>query len=139
MPVITRSNTTGPTKMMVTGVKRKFIEIVDTDDDVSTDSEFDVHTEDDIEELKDDLKETEQSNDALINILIKERETIQKLQAELADIQQKYDSLLNSVKEIQRTCWQDMICFGSVFVLASGFALASAFMCNIHENELLNL
>ena len=139
MPVVTRSNTTGPTKMMVTGVKRKFIEIVDSDDDVSTDSEFDVHTEDDIDELKDDLKETEQSNDALINILIKERETIQKLQAELADIQQKYDSLLNSVKEIQNTCWQDMICFGSVFVLAAGFALTSAFMCNIHENELLNL
>ena len=137
MPVITRS-ATGPTKKMV-GVKRKFIEILDSDDDTTTvcsdsDSEYqpgiaDV-LEDEIDELKDDLKESEQSNEALINILIKERETIQTLQTELADTTAKYDRLVNNVKEIQKTAWIEFIMFTSMLAITAGASLAAYVACS---------
>lgn len=147
MPVITRSITTGPTKMTVTGVKRKFIEILDSDDESSTDSEFepDVNdevedeVEDEIENLKDDLKETEQSNDALINIVIKEREKVESLEQELADTKQKYENLLKDVKDIQTVCWTEFVCFAGMLIITSGIAVASAYSCNIHENVLFNV
>jgi len=136
MPVITRSITTGPTKMTVTGVKRKFIEILDSDDESSTDSEFEPDVEDEVEALKDDLKETD---DALINIVIKEREKVESLEQELADTKQKYENLLKDVKDIQTVCWTEFICFAGMLVITSGIAVASAYSCNIHENVLFNV
>ena len=136
MPVITRSITTGPTKMTVTGVKRKFIEILDSDDESSTDSEFEPEVEDEVEDLKDDLKETE---DVLINILIKEREKVESLEQELADTKQKYENLLKDVKDIQTVCWAEFVCFAGMLVITSGIAVASDYSCNIHENVLFNV
>jgi hypothetical protein len=141
MPVTTRSST-GPTKMTVTGVKRKFIEILDSDDDtttVSTDSEFEPDMADEIEELKDDLKETEQSNEALIDIIIKERENVRLLQAELAETKEKYETLVSNVKEMQATCFAEFVCFSGMLVVASGIAFTVLYACNIHDNVLLNL
>jgi len=136
MPVITRSITTGPTRMTVTGVKRKFIEILDSDDETSTDSEFEPDVEDEVEDEVEDLKETE---DVLINIVIKEREKVESLEQELADTKQKYENLLKDVKEIQTVCWTEFICFAGMLVITSGIAVASAYSCNIHENVLFNV
>jgi len=122
--------------MTVTGVKRKFIEILDSDDESSTDSEFEPDVEDEVEALKDDLKETD---DALINIVIKEREKVESLEQELADTKQKYENLLKDVKDIQTVCWTEFICFAGMLVITSGIAVASAYSCNIHENVLFNV
>ena len=136
MPVLTRSTTTGPTKMM-TGVKRKFIEIVETDDEtdtVDTDSETEYEPEEeiDIDELKEDLQESEQSNDALINILIKEREHIQTLEAELADMTEKYNRLVNNVKEVHNSAWYDFVCL-SALLAVSAVSITSVVMCGTIE------
>lgn len=140
MPIITRSNTTtGPTRNM-TGVKRKVIEIYESDDDTTTvstesvtDSEYqpDIASvlEEEIEELKDDLKESEQSNDALINILIKERETIQTLEKELAETNAKYEKLLSNVKEFQKTSWMEFICFTTMLAVTAGTSIAALVSC----------
>jgi len=139
MPVLTRSTTTGPTKMM-TGVKRKFIEIVETDDESSTvdtesETEYEPEDEIDIDELKEDLQESEQSNDALINILIKERETIQKLEIELAESNEKYNKLRNSVKDIQTTAMSEFVCLSMMLVLSGVIALTSVLTCKPFETE----
>jgi hypothetical protein len=122
--------------MTVTGVKRKFIEILDSDDETSTDSEFEPDVEDEVEDEVEDLKETE---DVLINIVIKEREKVESLEQELADTKQKYENLLKDVKEIQTVCWTEFICFAGMLVITSGIAVASAYSCNIHENVLFNV
>ena len=136
MPVLTRSNTTGPTKMM-TGVKRKFIEIVETDnetDTVDTESETEYEPEDevDIDELKEDLQESEQSNDALINILIKEREHVQTLEAELAEMTDKYTKLVNSVKEAHNSAWYEFVCLSTVLAITA-VSITSVVMCSTIE------
>jgi len=136
MPVLTRSSTTGPTKMM-TGVKRKFIEIVETDDEtdtVDTDSETEYEPEEeiDIDELKEDLQESEQSNDALINILIKEREHIQALEAELAEMTGKYNKLVVSVKEAHNSAWYEFVCLTTVLAVTA-VSITSVMMCNTIE------
>ena len=136
MPVLTRSNTTGPTKMM-TGVKRKFIEIVDSEDDTTTvdsESETEYETEDeiDIDEQKDDLQESEQSNDALINILIKEREHVQTLEAELAEMTTKYNKLVVSVKEAHNSAWYEFVCLATVLAV-SAVSITSVVMCSTIE------
>lgn len=136
MPVLTRSNTTGPTKM-ITGVKRKFIEIVDSDDDTTTvctdsETEYEAEDEDEIDDLKNDLHESEQSNDALINIIIKERETSNALQAELTELKEKYNKLVNSVKEVQNTAWFEFVCMSTMLALAA-VSVTSIMMCNTIE------
>ena len=133
MPVLTRSNTTGPTKM-ITGVKRKFIEILDTDDDtttVYTDSESE-YEPDDEDELKNDLHEAEQSNDALINIIIKERETSNALQAELTELKEKYTKLVSTVKEVHSSAWFEFVCL-STMLAVTAVSVTSLVMCNTIE------
>ena len=143
MPTLTRSSTTVPVKSMA-GIKRKFIEIVETDDETSTvesesDSEYEPDIadvlEEEIEELKTDLNETEKSNDALINILIKERETIQKLEIELAESNEKYNKLRNSVKDIQTTAMSEFVCLSMMLVLSGVIALTSVLTCKPFETE----
>jgi hypothetical protein len=122
---------------MMTGVKRKFIEIVETDDEtdtVDTDSETEYEPEDevDIDELKEDLQESEQSNDALINILIKEREHVQTLEAELAEMTAKYNKLVVSVKEAHNSAWYEFVCLATVLAV-SAVSITSVVMCSTIE------
>ena len=136
MPVLTRSSTTGPTKMM-TGVKRKFIEIVETDDETDTvdtesETEYEPEEEIDIDELKEDLQESEQSNDALINILIKEREHVQTLESELAVMTDKYNKLVISVKEAHNSAWYEFVCLATVLAVTA-VSITSVVMCSTIE------
>jgi predicted RND superfamily exporter protein len=122
---------------MITGVKRKFIEIVDSDDDTTTvytesESEYEPENEDEIDDLKNDLHESEQSNDALINIIIKERETSNALQAELTELKEKYNKLVNSVKEVQNSAWYDFVCL-SALLAVSAVSITSVVMCGTIE------
>jgi predicted RNase H-like nuclease (RuvC/YqgF family) len=127
---------------MVTGIKRKFVEILDSDDETATTcsdggseykpDETDV-LEDEIEDLKDDITEVEESNQVLVNLLIKERETIAALRAQLADSQQKYDYLISNVKEIQNTSWIEVVVFAFSMVVATGITAVSLYAC--HEVE----
>lgn len=137
MPVITRS-ATGPTKKMV-GVKRKFIEILDSDDETDTTT---VYTESESEpDIEDDLKDTEESNNALIDLIIKERETnrslredsdqvIDALQKELDETTQKYEKLLNNVKEAQKTTLIEFIVCATMLAITAGASLAAYFACS---------
>lgn len=133
MPVLTRSNPTGPTRM-ITGIKRKFIEILDSDDDTSIESEFEADSndeiEDDIEALKDDLKETEQTNDALINMLVKERERVAELTKDLADANYRIDTLRDSICDLQNTTFIELVCFITVIGATLGTTLSALYVCN---------
>lgn len=141
MPVITRSLTTSPTKTM-SGVKRRFIEILDSDDDTTTvstelasdsDSEFDPDIadvlEEEIEELKEELKDTEEASESLLKLLIKERENTEALRKELADVTHKYDMLISRVEEVQKTSWVEFVCFTALLAATAGTALAAVHMC----------
>lgn len=137
MPVITRSNKTGPTKM--TGVKRKFLEIVDSDDDTTTvytdsDSDFEPDSVDELEDKVDDLKEEikrlQDSENALIDMLVNEREKNRALHEEFETLKQKHERLVESVKEIQKTSWMEVLVFTTVLAVATGSALAAYFTCS---------
>ena len=137
MPVITRSNKTGPTKM--TGVKRKLVEILDSDDDITTvctdsDSEFEPDSVDELEDTLDDMKEEienlRDSENALIETIVREREKNRSLQEELETLKQKHDQLVESVKELQKTSWMEVLLFTTVLAAATGSALAAYFTCS---------
>lgn len=132
MPVITRSKT-GPTKM--TGVKRKFIEILDSDSDSDSDfSDSDCDSvsieslEDEIDDLKEQLNEAENSNDSLINLLIKEREEVSDLKEELDALKFRHEVLLHNIKELQHTAWLEAVCLTTICVSTIA-GMACAYMC----------
>lgn len=137
MPVITRSNKTGPTKM--TGIKRKLVEILDSDDDITTvctdsDSEFEPDSVDELEDTLDDMKEEIQSlresENALIETIVREREKNRALQYELETLKQKHERLVESVKEVQKTCWMEVLLLTTILAATAGSALAAYLACS---------
>lgn len=139
MPILTRSKTTGPVRMM-TGVKRKFIEILESDNeseiatDSDPDSEYELNVadelEDTIQDLKEEIKDSEESNDALIDMLIKERETSRQIRQELEETQTKYSRLLDDVKEYHRTTLSEAAFFTAIIGITFGTCLASLYTCS---------
>jgi hypothetical protein len=128
MPVITRS-ATGPTKKMV-GIKRKFIEILDSDDEtasVCSDSEFEQDSED---ETTDELTRLRASENALIEAIVTEREKNRALQTELGELREKHELIVNNVKEIQDNYWGEFIVFSAMLAIVSGASLAAVFTCS---------
>ena len=133
MPVITRS-ATGPTKKMV-GVKRKFIEILDSDDDtttVCTDSEFEQDSED---ETTDELTRLRDSENALIEAIVREREKNRELQIDLSNLKEKHERLVNNVKEIRDSYWAEFIAFTAMLAITAGASLAAYFTCSEEHYE----
>lgn len=133
MPVITRS-ATGPTKKMV-GVKRKFIEILDSDDDTTTvcsDSEFDPESED---ETMDELTRLRDSENALIEAIVREREKNRALQIDLSDLKEKHDRMLNNINEIRDSYWAEFIAFTAMLAITAGASLAAYFACSEEHYE----
>jgi hypothetical protein len=129
MPVITRSNITGPTRTM-TGIKRKFIEILDSDDETST-----VCTDSDLESEDED----EQTNEALIELLITERERTAQLTRDLAEADERILTLKDTIRDIQTTTWIELLCFIGVVGTTFGTTLSALYACNVHDNVLLTI
>jgi hypothetical protein len=146
MPVITRSNT-GPVKKIV-GVKRKFIEILDTDDDTSTvssgfDSEFrpDPTDELDVDDSKDELCDREQEKDTLVNLIVEERETSNLLREEIASlkdalesVQQHRNRLMENIKDYQRSTLIELMCLSALIVITTGVSIVN--VCFYSNNHL---
>lgn len=139
MPVLTRSNLTGPTRMM-TGIKRKFIEILDSDDETSTESEVESYCsdelEDDIEALKEDLIVTERTNEALVGMLVKERERVAELTKELEDANDRIYKLKDSIYDLQNTTFIELVCFITVIGATLGTTLSALYVCNSDQLSL---
>jgi hypothetical protein len=133
MPVITRS-ATGPSKKMV-GVKRKFIEILDSDDDtttVCTDSEFEQDSENENTGETTCLRESE---NALVEAIIQEREKNRALQTELTELKEKHDRMLNNIKEIRDSYWAEFVAFTAMLAITAGASLAAYFACSDENYE----
>lgn len=129
MPVLTRSNVTGPTRTMA-GIKRKFIEILDSDDETSTVcSDSDLETED----------EDELTNNALVELLIQERERTAQLTRDLEEADERILTLKDNIRDIQTTTWIELLCFICVVGTTFGTTLSALYACNIHENSLLTI
>jgi len=138
MPVITRYK--------MTGVKRKFIEILDSDDEtdtIYTDSDSEFHPDptdelkDDIEDLNDDNKVLEKENDALLSLLVKERETNNLLREEIKTtkheaetLRDHRDRLISNIKELQNTALVDLLLFLVLLTIISGICVvATLYTC----------
>lgn len=144
MPVITRSSKTGPTKM--SGVKRRLVEIMESDDETATiysDSDSEFHPdpsdelEDDVEDMKDELQKSEQENETLLNLLVKERETTTLLRQEIELVEENLravtehrDRLIENIKEYQNTTLSEVFCFSAMLAITAGATLAAMIACN---------
>jgi hypothetical protein len=130
----------------MTGVKRKFIEILDSDDEtdtIYTDSDSEFHPDptdelkDDIEDLNDDNKVLEKENDALLSLLVKERETNNLLREEIKTtkheaetLRDHRDRLISNIKELQNTALVDLLLFLVLLTIISGICVvATLYTC----------
>ena len=130
MPVLTRSNITGPIKTM-TGVKRKFIEILDTDDDSSSD--YDVATD---SETEDDYK---LKYDEVMLSLVREQERVQELEEELERAEKRIASLREGIREFQNTSFLEIMCFVGVIIATLATTASALYTCNTYEHALLTI
>lgn len=130
MPVITRSST-GPTKKMV-GVKRKFVEILDTDDETAS-----VSSGSDSECQTDELYTREHEKDTLVNLIVEERKISDLLREEIAILKDNLESvqehrtrLIESIKEYQRSALFEAVCFSTLLAITTGVSFAIVYMYN---------
>ena len=114
----------------MTGIKRKFIEILDSDDETST-----VCTDSDLESEDED----EQTNEALIELLITERERTAQLTRDLAEADERILTLKDTIRDIQTTTWIELLCFIGVVGTTFGTTLSALYACNVHDNVLLTI
>lgn len=135
MPVLTRSNTNNPIKM-VSGVKRKFIEIVDSDSDDTTtittssetDSEFEYdqvdELKDTIDDLKQEIKDHEDSYNIIVDVLVRERTRNNELEAEIAKLRDENTALRNVMKSLRHDAYLEILLLSGLLttlVAGSGY------------------
>jgi hypothetical protein len=132
MPVVTRSNITGPTRTM-TGVKRKFIEILDTDDDSSSDYDAETASE---HELEDEYK---LKYDAVMQSLIREQNRVEELEEELSNANKRIDRLKESILEYQSSSLVEFMCFAGLVTGAFVMGITSVYLCNNDDYNLLTI
>lgn len=130
MPVVTRANITGPTRTM-TGVKRKFIEILDTDDDSSSDYDAETASE---HELEDDYK---LKYDAVMLSLIREQERVQELEDELDEANKRIGRLKESILEYQSSSLAEFMCLMGIVTATFAIGISTVFLCNNDDYNLL--
>jgi hypothetical protein len=132
MPVVTRSNITGPTRTM-TGVKRKFIEILDTDDDSSSDYDAETASE---HELDDDYK---LKYDTVMLSLVREQDRVQELEDELEQANKRISRLKESILEYQSSSLVEFMCFAGLVTGAFVMGITSVYLCNNDDYNLLTI
>jgi hypothetical protein len=130
MPIITRSNTTGPTKTM-TGVKRKFIEILDSDDDVSTDCDVETDSEHEVE--------ADPKYDAVLELLARERDRVHELEQELDRANERIFRLKDNIREFQSNSLLEIMCFMGVIAATLVTTASAIYSCNNYEYKLLTI
>ena len=132
MPVVTRSNITGPTRTM-TGVKRKFIEILDTDDDSSSDYDAETASE---HELEDEYR---LKYDAVMLSLVREQDRVQELEDELEQANKRISRLKESILEYQSSSLVEFMCFAGLVTGAFVMGITSVYLCNNDDYNLLTI
>ena len=128
MPVVTRSNITGPTRTM-TGVKRKFIEILDSDDESYTDYDSEQEPED----------EYKLKYDAVMSSLLREQGRLRELEEELDEANKRIDRLKESILEYQSSSLVEFMCFMGLVTGSFVMGITSVYLCNNHDYNLLTI
>jgi hypothetical protein len=128
MPVQTRSNITGPTRTM-TGVKRKFIEILDSDDESYTDYDSE-------QDLEDEYK---LKYDAVMQSLVREQNRVEELEEELNNAIKRIDRLKENILEYQSSSLVEFMCFAGLVTGAFVMGITSVYLCNNHDYNLLTI
>lgn len=111
MPVLTRSLMNKRAKM-VSGMKRKFSEMDESDDDTTTlttssdsDSEYEFtevdELKDKIDDLKDEIKDHEHSYNMIVDFLVHERNKNNELEAEITKLRDENKALKSVVAELR--------------------------------------
>lgn len=130
MPVVTRSSTTGPNRKMISG-KRKYDEISyesDSDSEYSDDSIEEIV--DEIEDLKEELQESRDSENAIIDALVREREKTRELEAQLSEMTENYNHMVDVVADMKKDALCESVFYTATILMSVITLFASVSICS---------
>jgi hypothetical protein len=113
----------------MTGVKRKFIEILDSDDESYADYDSEQEPED----------EYKLKYDAVMSSLVREQGRLRELEEELHEANKRIDGLKESILEYQSSSLVEFMCFAGLVTGAFVMGITSVYLCNNDDYNLLTI